>query len=186
VRLLADGHFDRVESERAYYERREAEPTPLSDRVLDWPLETIDGRRVRLRDYAGQVVVVGFWSASDPGLVDELNSLNRRYRNGPVRILGFPGVWQPKTPEAAAAIRMMAKQRQVEFPLLRDDEGTFEHEVSEYEKFGFGSSPAHFVISHDGRIVKRVRGGGAEEAAALRQAVEAAVAAAPKSPTRSP
>src|SRR4029079_11856265 len=132
-------------------------------------------------------VVVSFWSAEDLGLVDELNALYRRYRNGPVRILGFPSIAQPRTPEATEAIRTLAKQRQIEFPLLReDDDGTFKHEVSESEKFGYDSLTEHFVISHDGVTVKRVRGEGAEEAAALRTAVEAAVAVAQRSPKKSP
>jgi hypothetical protein len=175
IQLLARGEFAKVESERAYHARRESEPTRVPDVLLDRPLKTYDGGTLKLRNYLGRVVVVGFWVSPQEGLLPELLKLHRAHRQDEFQVIGFPAIG------SSVDARTMAARLKIEFPLIRSDD-EFEYGLAEYTKFGYMSSPGYFVISPDGFVVKRIRGLGAANASALVQSVEAALANARKVP----
>jgi predicted nuclease with RNAse H fold len=183
IRLLAAGKLDQVETESSRRKRLEEPPSPVPIVALDRPLRIYDGGSLKLRDLAGQVVVFAEWSMDcdpeeDCGPLAELVKLHRQHRSAPLRIVGMPFL-HPFDPSTAIHLaRAFAKANGIEFPLVWPD-GDFTYAIAENKRLGSvaASAAQYFVISAEGRIVKRVRGENGT-AAVLRQAVETALAAA--------
>ena len=171
---------EQVESTKEYYRKaaeKEAMITPVSPESMNRALRSYSGGTLKLADYRGKVLVLGWWhllcKPSDPDceMIPHLVKLKNEYGPQGVEIIGMPGIYPFKPAREAARIKNFIAKYRINFKLVWDDD-EFTTDVVEYEKFGYSSSPQVFVISRDGYVVKRIRG---FDASALRGAVEKAV-----------
>lgn len=119
------------------------QPTPPLD------LPTLDGRRWRLADARGQVVVVNFWASWCQPCRAELPSLEllgqRHERDGlQVVTVNFR--------ETDAALRRFLDQVPMELPILRDVDG------AAARAWGARVFPTTAVVGRDGRVAFTVVG----------------------------
>lgn len=138
--------------------------SPVPESAINRPLKAYDGSHIKLADYTGKkVVVLGWWymlckpSDSDCEMISHLVKLKREYGNKGVEVIGMPGIHPFNPTRETARVKRLTRKYGINFPLVWDD-GSFTHDVEEYEKFGYSSIPQVFVISREGDIIKRVRG----------------------------
>lgn len=176
---------EQVEHYKKYWrdlEEKEASVTPVSKTAMSNPLKAYGGKSIKLGDYAGQVVVLSWWSIfCDPqsecdDVLPHLVQTKKEFASKGVEVIGLTGIYPPNQTEYNRLVRKAINKYKINFPIVWDDE-SFSNDVGEYEKFSYSSLPQVFVISHDGRVVKRIRG---FDASALREAVEKAVRDIPK------
>ncbi|HEU5136485.1 MAG TPA: TlpA disulfide reductase family protein [Steroidobacteraceae bacterium] len=82
---------------------------------LDFTLTDIEGRRVRLAEYAGRVILVNFWAtwcAPCKTEIPWLNELHVRYRDQGLVVLGV------SVDDAVAKIRPFARAMAMSYPVL--------------------------------------------------------------------
>ena len=179
------GLEEQVESYKEYWreaEEKEEAITPVSERAMNRPLRSYDGATIKLADFAGKkVVVLGWWymlckpSDADCGMLSHLVRLKRDYGDKGVEVIGMPGIHPFNPSREAVRVKSLTRRYGVNFPLVWVD-GTFTHDVEEYDKFGYSSTPQVFVISRDGYVVKRIRGFDPQsDPKALREALENAI-----------
>lgn len=116
----------------------------------DFELSALDGRRLRLSDFRGRVVLVNFWATwcepcrvETPWLVD----LDGRYRTRGLTILGV-SLDDGDRDQVAGFVRA----RHVGYPILLKDQQI------ERRYGGVRYLPQTFFIGRDGRILARVYG----------------------------
>jgi thiol-disulfide isomerase/thioredoxin len=117
----------------------QGDPTPPALDLVD-----LDGRRHRLRDYRGQVVVLNFWASWCPPCVHEMPSMQRlkdRFAARPLTILAA------NMGEDDAIVRAFLRTRvKVDFPIPMDRDGAA---LKRWKVFVF---PTSFVLGPDGQI----------------------------------
>ena len=166
--------------------------TRAADSVYDIPLKDIDGRDATLKPYQGKVLLI-VNVASKCGFTPQytaLEALYRKYKDQGLVILGFPCNqfgWQE--PGTDAEIKEFCSSKyNVTFPLFDklDVNGAARHPL--YELLAGKASPfpgnigwnfTKFLISRDGKILKRFSSPVKPDAADVIQAVETALAVKP-------
>jgi peroxiredoxin len=114
---------------------------------LDWRLRTLDGARVTLADYHGEVLVVNMWATWCTPCVRELASFVRlrdALGDAPVRFLFV-------SPEDLGHVRRFHRRYRYDLPLLVEDQPM-------PAAFDLRALPTTYVIDPAGRIVLRHRG----------------------------
>lgn len=109
-------------------------------------LADINGNRVKLSDYRGQVVLVNVWATWCPPCVRETPRLVRVYdefRNQGFVILGVNTTYQDKVD----AVTAFARSQQITYPILLDTDGKAS------EVYGSRLMPTSYLIDRDGKIV---------------------------------
>jgi glutathione peroxidase len=161
-----------------------------SPSLYDIPLKDIDGKDTSLKAYQGKVLLI-VNVASKCGFTPQyegLEALQKKYASQGFTVLGFPcndfGSQEPGTPEEIKTF--CSSKYSVTFPLfeklhvkgpeqhplyaaLTGKEAPFPGDI----KWNFGK----FVISRDGKIVKRFASPDKPESPAVTAAIEAAIAA---------
>ena len=114
-------------------------------------LEDIDGRRHRLSDLRGQVVVVNFWATWCPPCIAEMPAIQRMY--DALRDHGL-AVLAVNAGQSAEAIRRFVTDFEptLTFPLLRDADG------DAFAQWGVRGLPQTFVVDGAGRLAYRAEG----------------------------
>jgi thiol-disulfide isomerase/thioredoxin len=112
-------------------------PTP------DLRARTLEGRELRLPDYAGRTVLVNFWATWCVPCVAEMPSLERlRRKLAPERVEVVAVNFQ----ENAARIQPFVERLGVTFPIVRDHDGTLR------TAWRVGVFPSTYVIGPDQRV----------------------------------
>ena len=118
---------------------------------IDFTLQDINGRQVRLSDYRGKVVVVDVWATWCGHCVGEIPNLmtlqsEAEQEKLPLQFLGIA------MDDNAVAVRNFAVQRGVNYPVLYKD-------ASQMQPFGeIDGLPTKFIIDRNGAIVDTLIG----------------------------
>jgi thiol-disulfide isomerase/thioredoxin len=127
-------------------------------------VEDLDGRRVALDPFRGQIVLLDFWAswclpcrASFP-FYDELQ---KKYFDQGLRIIGLT------LEQNEEAIRSFLDSVPAQFPIVRDPSG------AAGETFGVVAMPTTFLLDRDGRVAARFEGSDAAVHARLESSIAA-------------
>lgn len=113
-------------------------------------LKDINGRRIRLSQYRGKVVLLNFWATWCPPCraeIPDLVRLQRDYRSHGLRVIG---VTYP--PQKLSEVRQFAQKSRINYPVALGTKET---------KLRFTSSetmPMTFVIGRDGTVRDIIEG----------------------------
>jgi len=125
----------------------------LPPAVLDAELKSLNGRSIKLSDYSGKVLVVNLWATwCGPCRMEipELVKLHKEFRTKGLEVVGL----STENPEASAeGVRRFAQEYKMDYPV-----GWVSQEVAITLMQGRDAIPQSFVISRDGRILKRFIG----------------------------
>lgn len=125
----------------------------LPAKILQAEFKGLDGKAIKLSDYAGKVVVLDMWATWCPPCREEIPHLvevSKEYGKRGVEVIGLdidPGQ------DDAETVRSFAKQFNINYKL-----GWAEQDVALTLMQGEGSIPQTLVISRDGRVVAHFRG----------------------------
>jgi thiol-disulfide isomerase/thioredoxin len=146
------------------------ELTDLPPAVSVAPLKDVNGSPFKLADFFGKVAVVNFWATwCGPCRreIPELVKLHKEFQSRGVEIVGL----STENPEASAEkVRKFIQDFQIDYRI-----GWAPVEVAAPLMQGHDSIPQIFVISRDGRILKRFVGFSAAYASQLKQVLEDAL-----------
>ena len=107
------------------------------------------GRKVRLKDYRGKVVLLNFWATWCAPCQVELPRFaewQKRYRAQGLQVLAV------SMDDNAAPVRRIVRRLHLDFPVVMGDA-----ELGE-EYGGVLGLPITFLIDRDGRVLKRIKG----------------------------
>ena len=106
-------------------------------------LQDLDGRRHRLEDYRGKVVLINFWATWCEPCREEMPSLNKLRAS----LAGQPfAVLAVNLAESEARVRRFMEQVPLDFPVLLDRDSAVA------KAWQARILPASFVVGPDGRI----------------------------------
>ncbi len=91
--------------------------------VADFSLETLDGKRVKLSDYAGKAVLVSFWATWCKPCKQELPFLDafaKKYAEQGLVVLAI----NTDGPRTMSAVRRFVKRKKLAIPQLLDKDGS--------------------------------------------------------------
>ena len=139
--------------------------------VLDTELKAVSGAPIKLSNYAGKVLLVNLWATwCGPCRreIPELVKFHKEYRSKGLQVVGL----STENPEASAeAVRRFVKEFDMDYRV-----GWTTPEVAITLMQGRDAIPQSFVISRDGRVLKRFIGFNASATPQqLREAIEAAL-----------
>lgn len=158
--------------------------------LYDIPLKDIDGKPTSLKAYQGKVLLVvnvASFCGNTPQYA-ALEAMQKKYAAQGFTVLGFPcndfGAQEPGTADQIK--EFCSKTYSVDFPLFEKlhVKGAEQHPL--YAALSGNGSPfpgdvkwnfGKFLISRDGKIVKRFEPGVKPDSAQVTSAVEAAIAA---------
>jgi thiol-disulfide isomerase/thioredoxin len=121
------------------------EPTKL----IDFELENLAGKKVKLSSFIGKVVVLNFWATWCPPCRAEIPSLQALYDK--LGKLGFEIV-AVDLQEDKAKVSAFAKTNKMTFPILLDLKG----EVG--STYGASAIPTSYVIDRRGYAIAGIQG----------------------------
>jgi thiol-disulfide isomerase/thioredoxin len=127
----------------------------------------LEGRRVSLDPFRGQVVVLDFWASwcvPCRSSFPFFNDLARRYADQGVRVLGLT------LEENQDAILAFLESVRAEFPVIRDPSG------AAGDSFGVVAMPTTFLLDRRGNVAARFEGSGAKVHDRLQKAIDALLA----------
>ena len=144
----------------------------LPPSVLQAELPASDGSTIKLANYSGKVVFLNLWATwcgPCQREIPELVRLHKEFASRGVEVIGL----STEDPEGSAdAVRDFVREYHMDYPV-----GWATREVASVLMQGRGSIPQSFIISRDGRIVRRFIGFSPEATPPqLRQALEEALA----------
>lgn len=146
-------------------------PGMLPPTVLDAELKAVTGAPIKLSDYSGKVVLLNLWATwCGPCRMEipELVRVYKEYRDKGVEVVGL----STENPEASAeGVRRFIQEFEMNYRV-----GWSPPKVSIALMQGRDAIPQSFVISRDGRVLKRFVGFNVQSTPPqLRQAIEDAL-----------
>jgi peroxiredoxin len=120
--------------------------TLTAKQAPDFELETLDGSRVRLSDYRGQVVMLNIWATWCPPCVRETPRLVRlanTYADDGLVVLGMNTTYQDDREKVA----QFARDQQISYAILLDTTG------EPGQQYRSRLMPSTYLIDRDGKIV---------------------------------
>jgi thiol-disulfide isomerase/thioredoxin len=128
-------------------------PVPLSSTQLNAELKTLDGKKFKLADYAGKVVLINLWATwCGPCRIEtpELVILSKEYKERGVEFIGLVSPGNDPEPER---VKAFVREQQVPYTI-----GYSEDEFFASLMQGRNSIPQSYIITRDGHILKRFVG----------------------------
>lgn len=153
--------------------------TPPGAFPFDFDLETIDGKRIKLKDLAGKVVLVDFWGTWCPPCrraIPHLKALYKKHKANGLEIVGLNFERVPAE-RALETVKKFVDDHGIEYPCALVPREVIDS-VPDFEGF-----PTMLMIDREGRVrLKKVgfEEGEVLEAAILRLLDEKSDAPAPK------
>ncbi|HEX8143747.1 MAG TPA: TlpA disulfide reductase family protein [Pyrinomonadaceae bacterium] len=145
---------------------------PLSPAMMTTELKTIDGRTIKLADYAGKVVVVNLWATwCGPCRIEipHLITLANEYKGR----VEFIGLTNEDPLDDAEKVKNFARDQHINYTI---GWATQEFALGLMQGQIRNSIPQSFVITGDGRVFKRFVGfSPTQTPPQMREAVEQAV-----------
>jgi thiol-disulfide isomerase/thioredoxin len=142
----------------------------LSASITQANLRTLDGKSLQLSSHAGKVVVIDLWATwCGPCRkeIPQLVELNKEYKNRGVEVIGLT-IEDPRL--AAQNVSDFAKEFHIDYTL------GFAGDVAAALMQGTNNIPQKFVITRDGRLMKRLIGFNSQTGPSeLRAAIEKAL-----------
>ncbi len=119
-------------------------------RILDFELQDLKGKKVKLSGLAGQVVFLNFWATWCPPCRAEMPSMERLHARLKDKGLTVIGV---DLQEGQREVEGFVKEYKLSFPIVIDRSG------SVAAQYGIRSIPTTYVIGRDGTILAGRIGG---------------------------
>lgn len=116
----------------------------------DFSLNDLNGKSVKLSDFKGRVVLLNFWATWCDVCVEEMDGLNKAYRE--MKNKGFV-VIAVSIDQSKKSVSDFVKLKGLEFPVLLDPE----KEVY-FDKYAVFGLPTSFLIDKKGNIRERYIG----------------------------
>jgi peroxiredoxin len=128
------------------------QPTVVSvDRPApDFSLPLLDGRKTRLSDYTGQVVLLNIWATWCPPCLSEMPSMEKLYQK--FKDEDFQILAVSIDTMGADVVAPFIKNHNLSFPVLIDSKGTI---TRLYRTTGV---PESFIINKNGVVVQKIVG----------------------------
>jgi peroxiredoxin Q/BCP len=130
------------------------------DKAPDFELPDQDGRAVKLRDFAGQTLVLFFYPKADtPGCTTQACGVRDRkadYAQAGAVVLGV-------SPDPVAKVQKFHEKYSLDFPLLADEDHSVAEaygvwvEKSMYGRKYFGNERTTFIVDSEGKIAEVLR-----------------------------
>jgi peroxiredoxin len=139
--------------------RKPAKVEYLGEGELSAPvfsLPDLNGRKVDLGSFKGQVIVLEFWATWCPPCREEIPVVNQIYKAYREKGLVVIGISLDRKPPQE--VKKFLDQLQVEYPNVMGDEETFEKYSQRANLGAIRGIPATFIIDRQGRICQRYMG----------------------------
>ena len=130
----------------------EAKPAEVGGPAPDFSLPDLEGRRVRLSDYRGRVVLLHFWATWCPHCVKEMGLLEKSREEDTGK--GLPPVVAINLGEPVRRVEKFARKLGLSYPVLLDRRGRVA------QAYGVVGLPATIVVSAEGKVMKKLSMGG--------------------------
>jgi peroxiredoxin len=114
----------------------------------DFTARDIEGRTVRLSDYAGKIVLIDFWATwCEPCMAElpHLGQLYKTYKDQGFVVLGV----SMDGPETISGVAPVAQRLELEFPVLVDEQTTVTSQFNPRR-----DAPLSLLIDRSGKIVR--------------------------------
>jgi len=130
----------------------------------DFTVESPDGKPVKLSDYKGRSVFVGFWSGARNPPAD-LTAIAADYRAQGLEVLAI----NVATEKADFAKWYAENSANLTYAVAWDPAGKAFNESAAYMQYGVGMFPAYFMVKPDGTLVGGIIGLGEKVSGHLRE-----------------
>lgn len=147
----------------------------LPDNLMNVQMTTLDGKPLKLSDYAGKVVVLDMWASwCGPcrAEIPELIAMHGEYKNRGVEVVGLTieGATKEEQESSLPAVRRFANELKIPYTL-----GWADNDLARALLLPSGNIPQTFIISRDGRIIQHFTGYSPQLAPMMREAIEKAL-----------
>lgn len=151
---LPENEFERIKSNSLKLATKKAKEELIKmygdAKAIDFSLTNLDGKKVKLSDYRGKVVVLDFWATwCGPcrATFPKMQKLVNNYKKDPIAFL-FINTWERNSPEEIKKnVTKFIKDNRYSFNVLFDFDDTV---VAKYKVQGI---PAKIVIDKKGNII---------------------------------
>lgn len=142
---------------------------------VDFLLSDLNGRRVRLSEQKGKVVLLSFWTTWCPDCRREmpgLEELHQQFKDRPFALLAVDLRESPHT------VRTFFDRYRLDFAALLDQDG------ETARRFGIRSIPTSFIIDRDGAMIGKAIGSRPWDSSAAAKLFTRLIDNPPRNPSR--
>jgi thiol-disulfide isomerase/thioredoxin len=143
-------------------------PVPLPDEIRNTELRALDGTGFRLADYQGKVLVLNLWATWCPPCRDEIPQIvdfYDDYRGRGVEVLGL--TMEDDRGNTPDAVKESVRDLKINYRVAWAEENLYARFLAP----GF-EIPQTYIIDREGRIRRKIRGGGAHVGNFIRATVD--------------
>lgn len=148
----------------------------LPEKLSTAEFETIDGKKFRLSDYKGKIIVLHLWAtwnAPYKSLLPHLLELKLKYRDAGFEVIGLNVGDDEVVQEKRSVIKKFAKKNKINFLLGGISEESLK---TFYEFTDFHAVPQAILLDRNGKVRGTLLGAGPTVNAKMMSTVEALIA----------